>query len=524
MPSRNTTKASSSRLTNQPTLGKHLIAAIGISVIAGGILAWLYRNQINPDGISYIQVAKHYLDGNLAEAINGYWSPLLSWLLVPFLWLGIDPLFSYRALVFLLVNCTILGLAFIISTFRKNTSRTSQAVQFSLLVSFGITLNIWAVSAITPDVISGIILSGIAYSLYRYLSSNQLKWGLALGIMLSLLYLSKAVGFYVGIIVLAVLLFLQLRTHKRLGKGIIAVTGAFIIPTLIWVGVISAKYQTITISTASTYNFRLIGPASPGHPQLTIGYLPIHSADDVWAWDDPSYLTLPNWSITSSLPYYAKHVATEASRAVNLFFNLSPMLIVLSILVLARKYNKNPATLTVYIFSLIAIVVISLYSLILVEARYLWMIAIPLIALGIANARITAATKPALIVASFFAILISGSSLVSAYLDGSSIATQQGSVKYAARLAGDELAQSTAIAGPYGVYEFCYFADQHCVGTYELTGLAANDQSLIQDMRRHGISYYVTLKKTDNISLPQVSETCSQGRPPVCIDIYKVSD
>ncbi|MHC4720172.1 MAG: hypothetical protein ACYSYT_06835, partial [Planctomycetota bacterium] len=59
-------------------------------MILGGALVGHYRYQINPDGISYISVAQKYLAGDFAGAINGYWGPLYSWLLMPFLYFGIE--------------------------------------------------------------------------------------------------------------------------------------------------------------------------------------------------------------------------------------------------------------------------------------------------------------------------------------------------------------------------------------------------------------------------------------------------
>ena len=48
-----------------------------------------YQFILNTDGISYISIALNYLNLNLVDAINGYWGPLFSWLLIPFLSLGI---------------------------------------------------------------------------------------------------------------------------------------------------------------------------------------------------------------------------------------------------------------------------------------------------------------------------------------------------------------------------------------------------------------------------------------------------
>ena len=47
-----------------------------------------YKYAIDPDGESYINLAVKYYKGNFKDAINGYWSPLVTWLITPFLFTG----------------------------------------------------------------------------------------------------------------------------------------------------------------------------------------------------------------------------------------------------------------------------------------------------------------------------------------------------------------------------------------------------------------------------------------------------
>ncbi len=53
-----------------------------VAAIASGLLhVWAYRYQIEADGVSYLDMANAYFRGDWKMAINGYWSPLYSWLL-----------------------------------------------------------------------------------------------------------------------------------------------------------------------------------------------------------------------------------------------------------------------------------------------------------------------------------------------------------------------------------------------------------------------------------------------------------
>ena len=66
------------------------LVLIGL-VYAAALIAMLpyCRYQINPDGMSYMRIAQYWAVGDVRHAVNGYWSPLLSWCLVPFVWSGL---------------------------------------------------------------------------------------------------------------------------------------------------------------------------------------------------------------------------------------------------------------------------------------------------------------------------------------------------------------------------------------------------------------------------------------------------
>ncbi|WP_144011567.1 hypothetical protein [Methanobacterium paludis] len=64
-----------------------LILVLITYTILGIILFRYYQYQISSDGIGYISIAKSYMSGNFYGAISDYWGPLISWLLIPFLFL-----------------------------------------------------------------------------------------------------------------------------------------------------------------------------------------------------------------------------------------------------------------------------------------------------------------------------------------------------------------------------------------------------------------------------------------------------
>ncbi len=56
----------------------------------------LYQYIFDIDAIGYITVARHYAAGEWNRAVNGYWSPLNSWLIVPLLKLGFSDVLCFK--------------------------------------------------------------------------------------------------------------------------------------------------------------------------------------------------------------------------------------------------------------------------------------------------------------------------------------------------------------------------------------------------------------------------------------------
>jgi hypothetical protein len=466
----------------------HIYASLAIVILTGVILAWLFRNQINPDGVSYIQAARHYAAFDLSVAINGYWAPLLSWLLVPFVWLRVDPLFAFRLINLIVPIVIICSLLFYLNK-SQSLSHVERYMQFAFITSFGILLNIWGSSVVTPDLLSGAILLLVIVLLYRYLQTNSLRYAILLGVSLALLYLTKSIGLYVSVALVAALLSYEFFRNKRVAKNSYVVLCVFGIMSLTWIGLISVKYQTLTISTAGSYNFALYGPEHPSHPQTTQGYLPVQHPTDVWGWDDPSYFTIPSWKVTDNIPYYFNYVLKNANLAFAFLFMSTPLIIFGLFALFNRKKERN-LTITGYALALSSLLIIGAYSLIYVEARYLWFITIPIVAFGatLLHQRV----KNILPISILLSLILVSSllSLVPHIQDGYERQVIEAGNKSLAKQADQQLPDYAQVAG-YEAWQFCYFSNTQCVGNYLLNGHPAHDKSLIAKMKQKGVRYYV---------------------------------
>src|SRR6516162_2302712 len=84
---------------NDRTLAR--ISGWGIVVALGLLQAWAYRNRMNPDGISYLEIGRAGISG-WHGFVNAYWSPLYPFLLSLVLrWFKPSPFWEFPATHFL---------------------------------------------------------------------------------------------------------------------------------------------------------------------------------------------------------------------------------------------------------------------------------------------------------------------------------------------------------------------------------------------------------------------------------------
>lgn len=73
---------------------------LSVSILLFSILfigTWpLYRFVSDLDGIGYAAVSHHYIDGNWRLAVNGFWNPLHSWLVIPLIKAGMSDWTAFK--------------------------------------------------------------------------------------------------------------------------------------------------------------------------------------------------------------------------------------------------------------------------------------------------------------------------------------------------------------------------------------------------------------------------------------------
>jgi hypothetical protein len=128
-----------------------------IYLIIGLLLLFYNSHTYNFDSLSYINIAQDYFQGHYAEAINAYWGPLFSWILIPFLYIfGNDPLqsfFAAKVLSLILGLIALIGFKLLLNRFEIN-EKIGNILLLSLVPELVYFSFIW----ITPDLLITCIL------------------------------------------------------------------------------------------------------------------------------------------------------------------------------------------------------------------------------------------------------------------------------------------------------------------------------------------------------------------------------
>lgn len=349
-----------------------LLAVISIYFLIGLFLLKNFLYQINPDGVDYIIIAESYFLGNFSDAINSYWSPLLSWLLVPFLFFGQTPLneILYSKIISLTVGCiTLIGLRYLSYRFEMNEIIRTVL----LLTSIPIILSL-ALGIITPDLLTVCILVFYLYFIFDpdyYKSYNN---AIYCGILGAIAYFSKSFVFpffLIHFLVFNIFHYLPLAKNQRkcVIKNFILGIFVFLIISGVWVAVISEKENKLTFGTSGEVNYALIGPLSNGPVHLFKGF------------DKPGNTVVnPKWSPFDSWPNLKLQLEITWHNFLNelstyQLFSFFSITILLIYFLLCFKPFKTLIKDRNILYPVTTVTLLSaIYLPVLVEVRYLWLV------------------------------------------------------------------------------------------------------------------------------------------------------
>lgn len=233
-----------------------------VAVLAYLAAAWylvsISINGINPDGVAYIQNARHYAAGRFDLAVNGWFGPMLSWLLAPFCRLGVDMILAARLLGVLF------GLAFAVGVVALTRRLGGGRLSLPAFVT-ALLLALRTVPAeITPDFLLAVGLTWYFVVAADLFVAPTVRGAFLAGMIGGLCYLVKGYGLtFVGVHLVMTLALHRLML-RRSGKAILKPFGAaaagLLLVSLPWIVAISVQEGALTISTTSRRAGRAWGP------------------------------------------------------------------------------------------------------------------------------------------------------------------------------------------------------------------------------------------------------------------------
>ena len=347
-----------------------------------------YQYQINPDGVSYISIAQKYMHQAYRDAINAYWGPLLSWLLLPVLIVGVKPLLAAKLLSLAIGAVTVVQS----NTLIKTLGIEGALGRVILFLIAAITAS-WALVVITPDLLFVCLALCYINTILDASYAERKYSGVLCGTLGAALYLTKSYGFVFFIVhfcLVNVLLYLRAsgqRDRGRIARNAIFGIAAFAVLACCWAAVLSSKYGHVTIGTAGRYNHAVMRLYSPEHPMHYAGLFDPPNGTATSIWEDASYLNVRDWSMFDSRSAFEHQLAITRKNIVKIisflhgFSYLSLASLVAAAVYVARKRRRIVADSVFYL--VLSVIVLCLgYAVVLVESRYLWLCDLLIVIMG----------------------------------------------------------------------------------------------------------------------------------------------
>lgn len=427
--------------------------------VLGGVPIWaaVARSSMNPDGIAYLDMGDAYLRGDWGMAINGYWSPLYSWLLaVPLHVLRVPPALEFPAVQ--LVNFVIYLAALTCFDFfwrvlldysRGHMASGDRAMlpEWAWL-ALGYSLFIWSslslieVWSVTPD---------MAVAAFVYLVSGiivRIRQGggswyvfVLLGALLGLGYLTKAPMFPLAFVFLGVAFFAVGHLRRALPRVAVALTVFLLLGSPLIVALSITKGR-LTLGDSGKLNYaRYVnrlpevhwrgeppGSGAAAHPTRKIFEEP-----PAYAFATPIGGTYPPWydqsywyegvAIHFNLREQLAVLLSSAIAYYDLFFRIQAGLMASALilyLVSCRRWSCVKPLAQNWIVLVPALAAFAMYALVLPEPRYLGPFVVLFWAGVLAGIRLPASEKSARLAwaASLAMLLFVYVNIGAFYLDG----------------------------------------------------------------------------------------------------------
>ncbi len=256
-----------------------------IVALLGLLQAWSHRNLVDHDGVAYLDVAEYYARGAWSSAINGFYSPLYSWLIAAVFYILKSPR-SWHSTLLHLVNfagylgaygCFEFFLGQLIRTEQGDVRSEDQAAGLSEIAWHTLGLGLFLYTSLfmanlsghsgqgdpgsTPDIFVLLFVYLAMGLLLRMQSGEAHAWTyIGFGATLAFAYFAKTAMFPLSLVFMAVAGFISLRQRKR-ALAFLLTPVCFVLIAGPWVRAISHAKGRYTFGDAGLLTYMwLAGP------------------------------------------------------------------------------------------------------------------------------------------------------------------------------------------------------------------------------------------------------------------------
>jgi len=356
---------------------------------------FFHYERLTGDATLYLSITEKYIRGDFSNAINGYWGPLLSWLLAPFLYAGSDHVFTINALNVVFGCLTIIGIWKL--SFRFEMSDGIRSIVLIPLVPVLVFI-----SLIEP--MDFLLLCVLVYYLdmvFREDFPDRLSYAVSGGVLGALAYFSKPYGFPFFIshflLINACHFFASplKGQRKKVIKSVMAGLVTFFLISGVWIALISNKYNHLTFSNMGRGVFASLGPESEhatlekGDPIFFEGFFAPPNETAFVVYEDPSYARKKTWSPLESrrsLRHFIGNLTEnffEGLRIYESYSRLSISIVIVYILLIFRQPRPQWFLRRDLLYPLLTVILYTGgYFPFHFETRYLWIVNILLLLMG----------------------------------------------------------------------------------------------------------------------------------------------
>src|SRR5579864_2910251 len=377
-----------------------------VALALGAADAWANRFTMNPDGVSYLDIGDAYWHGDWHNAINAYWSPLYSWILGFFLKVVKPSAYWEYPLVhlvnFLIYVAALACFEFFLKAFIADRRRRDQELLKE--GQMGLPESSWWLLSYSLFVSSSIILIGLRFATpdmcvaaLVYLASGLIlrmragaatrKSYLVFGACLGFAYLTKAVMFPLGFAFLfAALLKSRTKALSVRKRGTAALI--FLAISFPFVLAISLRMGRPTFGDSGKINYEIEvqrddwfvpHQATPMHPVTRVRQFPLsykfeqNISGAYPLWHDPSYWhegVKTHFSLAQQTAAFCRSLSRYKTIISSRFFQLNVALALLLLFLLAPSFEFFGRSAELWPLAVPATTALLLYSLVVVEFRY----------------------------------------------------------------------------------------------------------------------------------------------------------